>query len=389
MKRILLILILIAIVSLMQIAQAKPNLWQKTYGKSNDDEAKAITPTRDGGYIVAGWTSSFGKSDVYLIKIDKNGNKIWQKTYGESDLSGAEAITPTEDGGYIVAGWTGLFGNGNEYVYLIKIDENGNKIWQKTYGGSYDDEAEAITPTEDGGYIVAGWIKSFGNGNEDVYLIKIDKNGNKIWQKTYGGSGNDRAYTITPTKDGGYIVAGYTDSFGNGKKDVYLIKIDENGNKIWQRTYGGIDWDVANAITPTKDGGYIVAGDTISFGKRGSVDVYLIKIDKDGNKVWQRAFGGSGSDIANAITPTEDGGYIVAGYTDSFGNGNEDVYLIKIDKNGNKIWQKTYGGSDYDEANAITPTRDGGYIVAGWTDSFGNGGEDVYLIKIDKNGNTK
>jgi len=284
MKRILLILILIAIVSLMQIAQAKPNLWQKTYGGRYNDEAYAITPTRDGGYIVAGLTESFGNidGDVYLIKIDKNGNKIWQKTYGVRDGNGAEAITPTEDGGYIVAGWTSSFGNGKDDVYLIKVDKNGNMIWQNIFGGIKDDVANAITPTRDGGYIVAGYTESFGNVGMDVYLIKIDKNGNKIWQKTYGGIDWDVANAITPTEDGGYIVAGWTDSFGNRNRDVYLIKIDKDGNKIWQKTYGGSDFDEANAITPTRDGGYIVSGLTKSFGN-GNEDVYLIKIDKNGN----------------------------------------------------------------------------------------------------------
>ncbi len=308
----------------------------------------------------------------------------WQKTFGGSDDDYAEAITPTKDGGFIVAGGTGSFGNGGGDVYLIKIDKNGNKIWQKTFGGSKYDEAKAITPTKDGGFIVAGFTDSFGNGGEDVYLIKIDKDGNKIWQKTFGGSDYDEARAITPTKDGGFIVAGFTSSFGNGYSDIYLIKIDKNGNKIWQKTFGGSYNNEAEAITPTKDGGFIVAGHTDSFGNGGN-DVYLIKIDKNGNKIWQKTFGGSDWDRAYAITPTKDGGFIVAGYTSSFGNGGNDVYLIKIDKNGNKIWQKTFGGSKYDEAKAITPTKDGGFIVAGYTSSFGNGGKDVYLIKIDKN----
>ena len=210
-------------------AHKKITLWQKTFGGSDYDEANAITPTKDGGFIVAGYTGSFGSDvDIYLIKIDKNGNKIWQKTVGGSGYDVPNAITPTKDGGFIVAGGTHSFGNGAIDVYLIKIDKNGNKIWQKTFGGSKDDEADAITPTKDGGFIVAGKTLSFGNGNRDVYLIKIDKNGNKIWQKTFGGSGDDRAEAITPTKDGGFVVAGKTESFGNGE-DVYLIKIDKDG----------------------------------------------------------------------------------------------------------------------------------------------------------------
>jgi len=364
-------------------------VWQKTYGGSDSsdiDNAFAIAPTKDGGFIVAGSTDSFGSGsfDVYLIKIDNDGNKIWQKTYGGSDRDDAFAITPTKDGGFIVAGSTNSFGSGSFDVYLIKIDNDGNKIWQKTYGGSDSDEAYAITPTKDGGFIVAGRTFSFGNGKEDVYLIKIDNNGNKIWQKTYGGSDDDEVDAITPTNNDGFIVAGYTGPFG--KEDVYLIKIDNNGNKIWQKTYGGNYDDYAHAIAPTKDGGFIVAGRTFSFGS-GMFDVYLIKIDNNGNKVWQKTYGGSDDDGAYAITPTNDDGFIVAGKTESFGNGEKDVYLIKIDNDGNKIWQKTYGGSnDEDEVDAITPTKDGGFIVAGRTFSFGNGKGDVYLIKIDNNG---
>jgi len=232
---------------------------------------------------------------------------------------------------------------------------------------------------------VAGYTGSFGNGEEDTYLIKIDKSGNKVWQKTYGGSDWDGAHAITPTKDSGFIVAGYTKSFGNGDGDAYLIKIDKSGNKVWQKTYGGSDWDGAHAITPTKDGSFIVAGDTKSLGN-GEEDAYLIKIDKNGNKVWQKTYGESKSDIANAITPTKDGGFIVAGDTESLGNGEEDAYLIKIDKNGNKVWQKTYGESDWDGAHAITPTKDGAFIVAGYTELFNNDKSDAYLIKIDKKG---
>jgi len=208
----------------------------------------------------------------------------------------------------------------------------------------------------------------------------------KGFEKTFGSKKYDVANAITPTKDGGFIVAGGTKSFGNGE-DAYLIKIDKDGNKIWQKTFGGKDNDWVYAITPTKDGGFIVAGITESFGN--GEDVYLIKIDKDGNKIWQKTFGGKDDDWAFAITPTKDSGFIVAGWSDSFGNEKKDVYLIKIDKSGNKIWQKTFGGKDLDKANAITPTKDGGFIVAGVTGTLADGKVDAYLIKIDKDGNIK
>jgi len=324
---------------------------------------------------------------VYLIKIDKNGNAIWQRTYGGKGWDTARAITNTKDGGFVVAGHTDSFGNGWSDVYVIKIDKNGDMLWQKTYGGKGWDMAKAITQTKDGGFIMTGYTESFGNGWNDVYVIKIDQNGNLLWQRTYGGSNDDRAYAITKTKDGGFVVAGYTKSFGNGWSDVYLIKIDENGNKCWEKTYGGRKDDRAYAIVDTKDGGCIVAGVTFSFGN-GWRDVYVIKMDKYGNIVWQKAYVGSKSDVAYAITKVKDYGFIMTGWTNSFSHIGNDIFLIEVDENGNTIWQKIYVEGKNDIGFTITKTKeDDSFVVAGWTDSFGNGGIDLYIIKVDGKGN--
>jgi len=235
-------------------------------------------------------------------------------------------------------------------------------VWQKTFGGSYDDGAYSIQQTKYGGYIVAGLTNSFGAGNYDVYIIKLNGNGNKVWEKTYGGSNNDEAFSIQQTKDGGYIVAGWTNSFGAGDWDVYIIKLNGNGNKVWEKTYGGSNNDEAFSIQQTNDGGYIVAGWTNSFGAGGWIaDVYIIKLDGNGNKVWEKTYGGSDYDGAYSIEQTKDGGYIVAGLTNSFGAGDWDVYIIKLDGNGNKVWEKTYGGSNDDGVISIQQTTDGGY----------------------------
>jgi serine/threonine protein kinase len=368
-------------------------IWQKTYGGSGDDWANSIQQTSDGGYIVAGGTTSFGagRRNVYIIKLDEDGNKIWEKIYGGSGDDWANSIQQTSDGGYIVAGGTTSFGAGEKNVYVIKLDAYGNKIWEKTFGGWSNDIAYSIQQTKDGGYIVAGWIESLRAGGRNrkwnVYIIKLDAYGNKIWEKTFGGRSHAGAYSIQQTKDGGYIVAGWTYSFGAGEKNVYIVKLNKNGNKVWEKTFGGWSNDVAYSIQQTKDGGYIVAGWTESFGAGGS-DVYIIKLDAYGNKIWEKTFGGSGDDWANSIQQTSDGGYIVAGGTTSFGAGRRDVYVIKLDAYGNKIWEKTFGGWSNDIAYSIQQTKDGGYIVAGWTESFGAGGSDVYIIKLDEDGNT-
>jgi len=254
----------------------------------------------------------------------------------------------------------------------------------KTYGEAYNDKAYSVHQTSDGGYIVAGSTYSFGVDSGDIFLIKMDANGNVIWAKTYGGINDDVASSVQQTSDGGYIVAGYTDSFGAGYDDIFLIKTDANGNIVWAKTYGGIYWDRTFSVQQTSDSGYIVAGYTASFGA-GYYDFFLIKTDANGNIIWAKTYGGTLWDQAYSVQQTSDGGYIVAGYTDSFGAGGWDIFLIKIDANGNIIWAKTYGGTLWDQAYSVQQTSDGGYIVAGWTLSFGPG--DILLIKTDVNGN--
>jgi hypothetical protein len=358
--------------------------FNKTYGGSEQDEAYAVQQTSDGGYILAGRTHSFGAGDwdVWLIKTDENGNEQWNKTFGSAGVDWAQSVQQTTDGGYILAGITYSFGAGSADVWLIKTDENGNKGWDTTFGGSNEDWAYAVQQTSDGGYILTGRTHSFGAGSADVWLIKTDANGIKGWEKTFGGGSDDEANAAQQTSDGGYILAGRTHSFGAGVGDVWLIKTDANGNKAWDKTFGGSDYDIAYAVQQTSDGGYILAGYTSSFGA-GVGDAWLIKTDANGNKVWDKTFGGSNNEVALAVKQTSDGGYILAGCTYS-----GDAWLIKTDVNGNKVWDRTFGGSMVDVAYAVQQTSDGGYILAGRTDSFrdtSNG--DAWLIKTDAEGN--
>jgi len=203
--------------------------------------------------------------------------------------------------------------------------------------------------------------------------------------KTFGGSDYDRVYSVQQTSDGGYIVAGYTRSFGAGGYDVFLLKTDASGNLRWAKTFGGSDWEGASSVQQTSDGGYIVAGYTYSFGAGG--DAFLLKTDASGNLQWAKTFGGSDYEFAFSVQQTSDGGYIVAGGTYSFGAGSYDVFLLKTDASGNLQWAKTFGEGSGDVAFSVQQTSDGGYIVAGWTWSFGAGYEDVFLLKTDANGN--
>jgi len=366
---------------------ANPPYWAKTYGGADGDFAYSIQETSDGGYIVAGEAGSFGAGgyDVWGLKLDSAGNVAWQKTYGGTYSDFAYSIQETSDGGYIVAGETWSFGAGGYDVWVLKLEADGNVTWQKTCGGAENDAAYSIQETSDGGYIVAGETWSFGAGSCDVWVLKLEANGNVTWQKTYGGASDDFAYSIQETSDGGYIVAGNTESFGAGSCDIWILKLDSAGNVTWQKTYGGQYIDGVRSIQETSDGGYIVAGETDLSGA-GSADVWILKIEADGNVTWQKTYGGADDDSAYSIQETSDGGYIVAGRTESFGAGVADVWVLKIEANGNVAWQKTYGGASGDYAYSIQETSGGGYIVAGRTESFGAGLTDVWVLKLDSDG---
>jgi hypothetical protein len=309
------------------------------------------------------------------------------KTMGGSDQDEATSIIQSSDGGYVVAGRTWSFGAGNEDIYVVKLDSSGNVVWTKTIGGSSSDFALSITQSSDGGYAVAGWTESFGAGGYDMYVVKLDSSGNVQWAKTIGGSGGDGANSIIQSSDGGYVVAGQTYSPGAGG-DIYVVKLDSSGNVQWAKTIGGSGGDGANSIIQSSDGGYVVAGLTRSFGA-GNEDIYVVKLDSEGNVQWTKTIGGSAWDEAHSIIQSSDGGYVVAGLTRSFGAGGADFYVVKLDSEGNVQWTKTIGGSGWDYARSIIQSSDGGYVVAGLTRSFGAGGADFYVVKLDSSGNVQ
>ena len=310
--------------------------WQKSWGGVNEDHAYSIQETNDGGYILAGATWSFGagKYDAYVLKIDASGDFVWHKYFGGAYDDWAYSVQQTNDGGYIVAGGTSSNENDPSNVYILKLNADGSLDWQETFGGTAWDEAYSIQQTTDGGYIVAGSTSSFGSGYYDLYILKLKSDGSLDWQKTFGGSNNDEAYSIQQTDDGGYIVAGYTEPSGAGHRDVYILKLNANGDKVWEKILGGSDDNVAWSVQQTDDGGYIVSGSIYS-SDITSFDVYVLKLDASGNLIWRRIFGGIYWENGYSVQQTLDGGYIVAGSTSSFGAGLPDAYVLKLDENGN------------------------------------------------------
>jgi len=404
-------------------------LWSKNYGGSGDDEARAIQQTSDGGYIVAGYSKStdgdvsgnHGDSDFWILRLDADGDTLWTKCYGGSASDMVEDMQQTTDGGFVLAGQSSstdgdVWGNhGDDDFWILRLDAAGDTLWTKCYGGSSWDDAKAIQQTTDSGFVVAGVTYStdgdvWGNhGDWDIWILRLDTLGDTLWTKCYGGSGRDWIYDIRQTIDSGFVVAGYSSSTdddvsGNhGDYDYWILRLDTLGDILWSKSYGGSDEDRAYAIQQTTDSEFVVAGYSQSTdgdvsGNHGNEDYWILHLDTLGDILWTKSYGGSGDDEASAIQQTSDGGFIVAGYSSSTdgdvqGNqGSYDYWVLRLDVAGDTVWSKSYGGSEDDGADVIQQTTDGGFVVAGWSystdgDVPGNHGDyDYWILRLD-NGN--
>jgi hypothetical protein len=398
-------------------AQAPAIQWQKSLGGTLEDWASDIQQTSDGGYIIAGYTLSndgdvtgnHGGSDMWVVKLNSSGTIEWQKALGGTGQDFANAIRQTSDGGYIVAGVSSSFdediagdNNGGDDAWIVKLTSTGDITWAKSHGTTNDEAATAICESSNGGYWVVG-VKDV-SGNNDYWILRLDDNGNIDAQATLGGSLGDRPTAVEETSDG-IIVSGYSESSdgdvsgNNGSTDFWILKIAGGFILEWVECYGGSSSEYAYDVTQTSDGGYILTGQTYSndgdvSGYNLEGDFWVLKLSGTGAVEWQKCLGGTDYDRGNSVQPTTDGGYIVTGVTfsddgDVSGNHGADYWVVKLNNTGDISWQKCLGGPTSESAAfAITQTTDGGYVVAGVSE--GNGGDitgnhgdyDFWIVKL-------
>jgi hypothetical protein len=322
----------------------------------------------------------------------QNPNIIWLQIYGDGVLDCVYWVEQVGQGshpdqpGFILAGYTESVGQGHNDVLLIKTDGDGNVEWARTYGGSNNDAGFCVKPTSDSGFVVCGFFTGGGRFTSDGYIIKTDASGDTVWTRRYGDSGSESFVEITQTSDGGYIAAGYKMEPGEYYTDIYVVKIDSVGAVMWSREFGRpLFLDHAKSVLQTSDGGYIICG--VTSGIDTDFDIWLIKTDSGGNVEWNCTYGGDGSDAGYSLDQTSDGGYIVAGYkTILIAPYHHDLYLVKTSSDGTVQWERTYGESGSDYANSVRETSDGGFIAAGLMETPVQGGCDIYVVKTDGNG---
>ena len=361
--------------------------FEMRYGGRYAEEGNALL-VLDDGFLLVGTTESFGsgQKDVYVVKVDKLGNKLWSKTYGGGADDVAEAVMPIDDG-FMLTGSTWSMSGEGQRLYVLRISDKGDLRWENGYYAKKRDRylGKSLVKVNDDHVMVAGseeHIKYF-NGDTFCYLTAVNINGQQKWEQRYGGKNPDRANSIIKVKDG-FVFAGETDSWGNHGKNMYVVKIDAAGKRVWHHAYGGDFDEIAQQVIATQDGGYALVGVTNSDHNKLK-DVYVVKIDAQGKRQWAHHYGGKSNDEGYGIVEVDDG-YVVAGYTESTKNLNSDVYLLKIDKNGAIFWQKTYGGSADDAGHAIAKTDDG-FVITGYSQGNISRGKELYLLKVDRNGN--
>lgn len=349
--------------------------WGHVIGGTGYDTGQAVALMPDGGCIIIGYSDSF-MSDavrVYIIRLGSDGDTLWTDLYGSSNVQGF-GIAATTDGNYVIAGFAEMSGSGD--VLCVKIDADGGVLWEKTYGGGGSDIAFAIEATTDGGSILTGWTVTDSTTGKDVYVLRLDAAGDTLWTRAYGGPGDDFGTAVCPVAGGGFLVAGWTDSYGAGSDDVYLLFLDADGDTLSTHAYGSVNQDYAEAVIEAPDGNFLLAGVTQDATEAMS-RIFLLEVDIGGDTVWLHTYDeGFGYDVIQ----TNDGGFALAGsHFNDFPNRN--AYLLRTDAGGLAIWEKSSGDDADDSWFDVVQMPDNGFLMVGETESFGAGSRDVYIIK--------
>ena len=387
-KLVRLLYTLVGVLTLVGAAQAAP--WTRTLQFAPN----FALPTIDGGFIVTGSTVTGSTGFVWMLKFDSAGAVLWQKSYRtpQSNIAYLQHLAVTADGGYVGVGRFRWADKGDDLL-VLKFDANGNVVWQNAYNGTGNglplaDSANSVRQTTDGGYIVAGGTgRLSAEGGSAFWALKLDASGGVRWQKAYGGAGEESVDTsVLETGDGGYVLAGTTSSFGLGAwdGDVWLVKLDAEGNLVWQKTYGGTKGEIAFASALATDGGFIIAASTSSFG--ASFEAWLLRLDFSGNIVWQRTYRGADEIKASSIIASADGNYILVGTTRSAATTDHFGLVMKLDASGNILWQKRYGAESGLVFDSARPASGGGLIVSGYNYLNNTGIRSGWVLLLDADG---
>lgn len=362
-----------------QAALIAGSRWMRALGTAGMDVAACGQPTSDGGFIVVGYTYDGPSPDGFCTKLDAAGNVQWERRLGGSDVDALYSCVETDDGGYLLVGDTSSSGAGWSDGWCVKLDSTGSVIWNRTYGGVSTEYFSSVVRASGGGFVVVGSTATFGVGMDDGWCLKLDGDGNPLWQKTYGSSiTGDYLTSIDTAGDGGYYLAGIKGFVGN---IGWCLKVGSDGTPLWERIVtpaGGIfNLDV---LRRTSDGGFVLVGDV--FVGSGNLDGWCVKFNSTGDLLWQKTYGGADHDVFRGVEQTSDGGCIAVGYSRSSGAGGDDAWCVKLDSTGNAAWARTYGGSGAEGFNGAGATSAGGTMVWGYTKSFGAGDDDVLAVSL-------
>lgn len=373
-------------ISIAGTAAAQDTLWTRVYGGPASDYIQSARHTEDGGYIFCGATESYGAGgwDAYILRTDAEGDTLWTRTYGGTDNDNASSFDDTAEGDFIVTGETASFGAGDHDIYLFKMDADGDTIWARAYGGAGYERGTKVVETQDGRYAVFGRTSSYGAGDFDFYLVFVGSDGDTLSTHTYGGTGTDIGFAIQETHDGGFILGGVTNSYGAGDFDFFLVKTDSQGSLEWQETYGGAGMEWCHDALQCADSGFVILGSTETW-THGSTDMYIVKTNASGDTLWTRVYGTVYSDSGNSVRQTEEGGFIVAGFSGDWAAGWGDLYMLRTDALGDTLWTQMYSRGpvgNRETSGEIFIDTDGYFILTGQCETGGSGVYDGWILKI-------